>query len=94
MCMDVVLSFSENGVILADNSLSALLYDEDDNRRVALHQFNQHVKNDDCVEKVVLTMREGITTISPENIHDVINLLRKHENINSVFLPWFRPLED
>ena len=55
---------SENGVILADNSLSALLYDEDDNRRVALHQFNQHVKNDDRVEQVVLTMREGITMIS------------------------------
>ena len=55
---------SENGIILADNSLSALLYDEDDDRRVALHQFNQHVKNDERVEQVVLTMREGITMIS------------------------------
>lgn len=55
---------SENGVILADNSLSALLYDQGDERRVALHKFNQHVKNDDRVEQVVLTMREGITMIS------------------------------
>merc|ERR1719148_486849 len=55
---------SEDGVILADNSLSALLYDKDDNRRVALHDFNQHVKNDNRVEQVVLTCREGITMIS------------------------------
>lgn len=55
---------SPNGIILADNSLSALLYDDDDVRRVALHRFNQHVKNDTRVEQVVLTMREGITMIS------------------------------
>jgi predicted O-methyltransferase YrrM len=55
---------SENGIILADNSLSALLYDEGDERRLALHRFNQYVKNDDRVEQVVLTMREGITMIS------------------------------
>lgn len=55
---------SPNGIILADNSLSALLYDDGDVRRVALHRFNQHVKNDTRVEQVVLTMREGITMIS------------------------------
>merc|ERR1712150_163153 len=55
---------SENGIILADNSLSALLYDQGDDRRVALHEFNQYVKNDNRVEQVVLTMREGITMIS------------------------------
>ena len=55
---------AEHGVILADNSLSALLYDQGDFRRVALHQFNQYVKNDDRVEQVVMTMREGITMIS------------------------------
>lgn len=55
---------AEGGIILADNALSALLYDEGDERRVALHNFNQHVKNDPRVEQVVLTMREGITMIS------------------------------
>ena len=55
---------SDSGVILADNSLSALLYDEGDYRRVALHEFNQYVKNDDRVEQVVMTMREGITMIA------------------------------
>mmetsp|Transcript_31485 Transcript_31485/g.36329 ORF Transcript_31485/g.36329 Transcript_31485/m.36329 type:complete len:953 (+) Transcript_31485:178-3036(+) len=55
---------AEDGVILADNSLCALLYDTDDSRRVALHHFNQVVKDDDRVEQVVLTMREGITMIS------------------------------
>ncbi|KAL7568105.1 hypothetical protein ACA910_019503 [Epithemia clementina (nom. ined.)] len=53
-----------DGIILADNTLSALVYDESDNRRVALHQFNQHVKNDPRVEQVVLTLREGVTMIS------------------------------
>ena len=55
---------AEGGIIMADNSLSALLYDETDDRRVALHKFNQLVKNDDRVEQVVVTMREGVTMIS------------------------------
>ena len=55
---------AKDGVILADNTLSALVYDEDDARRTALHLFNQHVKNDDRVEQAVLTLREGVTIIS------------------------------
>jgi len=55
---------SENGTILADNTLSALVYDEDDFRRDALHRFNQTVKNDPRVEQAVLTVREGITVIT------------------------------
>jgi len=55
---------AEGGVILADNTLSALVYDHDDDRRLALHQFNQLVKNDDRVEQVLMTVREGITMIS------------------------------
>jgi len=55
---------SENGIIMADNTLSALVYDEDDSRRDALHMFNQHVKNDARVEQAVMTVREGITLIS------------------------------
>merc|ERR1740124_1602995 len=50
--------------LLAENTLSALVYDEDDSRRKALHQFNQHVKNDTRVEQAVMTVREGISIIS------------------------------
>lgn len=32
-------------------------------RAQKLHDFNQHIKNDDRVEQVVLTVREGITMI-------------------------------
>ena len=63
LAMDGLLS--ENGFIMADNSLCALLYDAEDSRSVDLHRFNQHVKNDARVEQVVLTMREGVTVIRP-----------------------------
>jgi len=56
----------KDGIILADNSLCALLYDqESDMRSKRLHDFNQHVKNDKRVEQVVLTLREGVTLIKP-----------------------------
>lgn len=56
----------KDGIILADNSLCALLYDQGaDMRSKRLHDFNQHVKNDKRVEQVVLTMREGVTLIKP-----------------------------
>merc|ERR1712176_478308 len=56
---------STNGIILADNSMCAILYDESDFRSQKLHEFNTMVKNDDRVEQVVLTVREGITMIKP-----------------------------
>merc|ERR1711988_353845 len=57
---------AKDGIILADNSLCALLYDQSaDMRSQRLHDFNQHVKNDKRVEQVVLTMREGVTLIKP-----------------------------
>jgi len=57
---------SPRGIILADNSLCALLYDQSsDICSLKLHQFNQHVKNDCRTEQVVLTVREGITLIRP-----------------------------
>jgi len=56
----------KSGIILADNSLCALLYDQDsDVRSTKLHEFNQHVKNDKRTEQVVLTVREGVTLIKP-----------------------------
>ena len=54
---------ADNGCILADNSLCALVYDKDDIRRQRLHEFNVMVANDDRVEQTVLTVREGITII-------------------------------
>jgi len=57
---------SKRGIILADNSLCALLYDQtSDICSLKLHQFNQHVKNDRRTEQVVLTVREGVTLIKP-----------------------------
>lgn len=57
---------NDQGIIVADNSLCALLYDQgSDVRSQKLHQFNQHVKNDKRTEQVVLTVREGITLIKP-----------------------------
>ena len=64
LCLSGLLT--ERGFILADNSLCALLYDEGDERRQKLHEFNQAVKNDDRVEQVVLTIREGVTMIRPK----------------------------
>merc|ERR1712174_51546 len=57
---------SANGVILAHNSMCAILYDKSDFRSRKLHEFNTVVKNDDRVEQVVLTVREGITMIKPK----------------------------
>merc|ERR1711957_193311 len=40
---------ADNGCILADNSLCALVYDKDDIRRQRLHEFNRMVADDDRV---------------------------------------------
>jgi len=56
---------SPDGVIIADNSLCSLVYDEGDERRQRLHDFNRRVKADPRVEQVVLTIREGISLIRP-----------------------------
>jgi len=54
---------AEDGIIMADNVLCALLYDKSDFRSQKLHEFNQYVKNDPRVEQVQLTIREGISII-------------------------------
>lgn len=54
---------ADSGCILADNTLCALVYDEDDIRRQRLHEFNLMVAKDERVEQTVLTVREGITII-------------------------------
>jgi len=53
-----------DGLILADNSLCSLLFDQkSDHRCQKLHEFNQHVLNDSRTEQVMLTVREGVTMI-------------------------------
>jgi len=54
---------ANDGIIMADNVLCALLYDKSDFRSQKLHEFNQYVKNDPRVEQVQLTIREGISII-------------------------------
>ena len=54
---------ADDGIIMADNVLCALLYDKSDFRSQKLHEFNQYVKNDERVEQVQLTIREGISII-------------------------------
>jgi caffeoyl-CoA O-methyltransferase len=51
---------ADDGVILADNTLFAVLGDETGK---ALDRFNAHVRDDPRVEQVLLTVREGITLI-------------------------------
>jgi predicted O-methyltransferase YrrM len=63
LAMDGMLN--NGGVIIADNSLCALVYRNGDMRRDALHDFNKHVAADPRVEQAVLTVREGITMIRP-----------------------------
>jgi len=58
---------NKDGFILVDNALCSLLYDENDFRSQKLHEFNQHVEQDQRTDQVVLTIREGITLIRPKN---------------------------
>jgi len=68
---------STNGVILADNSLCALLYDKTDFRSQTLHDFNQKLKNDERVDQVILTIREGITMIKPKSLTNYMGHYKK-----------------
>ena len=61
LAMDGLLK--EDGIMMVDNSLCALLYDKNDVRSQKLHEFNLHVKNDRRVEQVILTLREGVTVV-------------------------------
>src|SRR5579884_3412365 len=57
----VLPKLAEDGVILADNTLFGL----DDRGEISAHieRFNEHVRDDERVEAVLLTLREGITLI-------------------------------
>jgi predicted O-methyltransferase YrrM len=56
---------AENGLIIADNVLwSGRVVEPDGNESTqAIKAFNEHVKNDDRVVSVMLTVRDGMTLI-------------------------------
>lgn len=53
----------DGGVLMADNALCSLVYGKDDPARQSLHEFAQHVRADERVEQVMLTVREGILIV-------------------------------
>src|SRR5262249_483928 len=64
----VLPRLSERGLIAADNTLwSGRVLDEsdDDEGTRAIKSFDEHVKSDPRVTSVMLTVRDGVTLISP-----------------------------
>jgi caffeoyl-CoA O-methyltransferase len=64
----VVPKLAPDGLIVADNTLwSGRVADpgEDDESTRALREFNDHVRDDERVVSVMLTVRDGITLIRP-----------------------------
>ena len=62
----VVPRLSQGGLIAADNTLwSGRVLDESDDSEgtLAIRAFNEHVRNDDRVVSVMLTIRDGVTLI-------------------------------
>jgi caffeoyl-CoA O-methyltransferase len=61
----VLPKLAEGGAILADNTLSSgrVLDEEPDGTAAAIVRFNEHVRADDRVVSVLLTVRDGITLI-------------------------------
>ena len=65
---EMVLGKMESGgIIIADNTLwSGKVLDKpapDDEQTIGIIQFNELIKNDDRVEKVILPLRDGMTVI-------------------------------
>jgi len=56
----VLPKLAEGGLIMADNTLFGLGEGE---TAAAIERFNEHVRVDDRVEQVLLTIREGVTLI-------------------------------
>ena len=64
----VLPRLTERGLIAADNTLwSGRVLDESDasEATLAIRAFNEHVRSDDRVVSVMLTVRDGVTLIRP-----------------------------
>jgi caffeoyl-CoA O-methyltransferase len=62
----VLPKLADDGLILADNTLASgrVVEEDDDSRMTAtIRRFNEHVREDERVESVLLTIRDGITMI-------------------------------
>lgn len=57
---DALEMLEAGGLVMADNALAALVYEDGDPAKDSLHQFAQFVRADQRVEQVMLTVREGI----------------------------------
>jgi caffeoyl-CoA O-methyltransferase len=62
---NVLLKLSERGFIVADNVLwsGRVLEEDGDESTKAIKRFNDHVAADDRVERLMLTVRDGMTLI-------------------------------
>ena len=58
----VLPKLADGGLIMADNTLFGLGEGEN---AVAIERFNEHVRYDERVDQVLLTIREGVTLIRP-----------------------------
>lgn len=59
-------ALKKNGLVIADNVLfhgEVLKNNITDKNAVAIHEFNQHVANDNRVQQVLLTVRDGLSLI-------------------------------
>jgi predicted O-methyltransferase YrrM len=62
----VLPKLAGDGLILADNTLASgrvVEEDADDGMTAAITRFNEHVREDERVESVMLTIRDGVTMI-------------------------------
>jgi caffeoyl-CoA O-methyltransferase len=64
---NVLPKLSERGLIVADNVLwsGRVLEEDGEESTEAIKRFNDHVARDDRVERLMLTVRDGMTLIRP-----------------------------
>ncbi|HZB35531.1 MAG TPA: class I SAM-dependent methyltransferase [Gaiellaceae bacterium] len=64
---NVLAKLSDRGFIVADNVLwsGRVLDDQGDESTEAIKRFNEHVADDDRVDSLMLTVRDGMTLIRP-----------------------------
>ena len=54
---------NDNGIIMADNAMGSLVYDQSSDWSKKLHEFLEHVREDPRVEQTLLTVREGVLLV-------------------------------
>ena len=61
----VLPKLADDGLILADNTLASgrVVDDAGDGMTASITRFNEHVRQDERVESVMLTIRDGVTMI-------------------------------